>query len=250
VQNSSSSLAKKVILVTGAAHRVGAAMVRSLHAEGANIALHYRYSRAAAQALADELNNQRPNSVQLFQADLANTATLPQLINEATQAWGQLDVLINNASSFYPTPIGEVNETAWDDLMASNLKAPFFLAQSAAPELTKNQGAIINIVDIHADRPLKGHSVYCMAKAGLVMMTKSLARELGPEVRVNAVAPGAILWPEGIDELGKQEIVGRTALKRSGSPEDIARAVVYLLRDAHYTTGQILAVDGGRTLSN
>lgn len=250
MQNRPYSLAGKVVLITGAAHRVGASMVKTLHGEGANIVLHYRHSRDAAQALADELNNQRINSVQLVQADLAETPALPKLIEQANKAWGHLDVLINNASSFYPTPVGSVDESQWDDLMASNLKAPFFLAQAAAPALTKNQGAIINIVDIHADRPLKNHPVYCMAKAGLVMMTKSLARELGPHVRVNAVAPGAILWPEGIDEQGKEEIVGRTALKRSGSPEDIARAVVYLLRDAHYTTGQILAVDGGRTLSN
>lgn len=244
------SLSGKVALITGAAHRVGASMVRALHAQEANIVLHYRHSIDGAQALADELNALRANSVTLAQADLSDIAALVPLIAEATQAWGRLDVLINNASSFYPTPVGDVDEAAWDDLMASNLKAPFFLAQAAAPELTRNQGVIINIVDIHADRPLKSHPVYCMAKAGLVMMTKSLARELGPDVRVNAVAPGAILWPEGIDEQGKQDITSRTALKRSGMPEDISRAVVYLLRDAHYTTGQILAVDGGRTLSN
>lgn len=250
MQHNTDSLHGKVALVTGAAHRVGASIVRACHAQGMNVVLHYRHSHDAAQALADELNEQRIHSVVLQQADLSDTQCLPELVENAASTWGHLDLLVNNASSFYPTAMGEVDETIWDDLMASNLKAPFFLSQAAAKSLSKRGGSIINIVDIHADRPLKGYPVYCMAKAGLVMMTKSLARELGPDIRVNAVAPGAILWPEGIEESTKQDIVERTALKRSGSPDDIARAVIYLVRDAQYTTGQILAVEGGRTLGN
>ncbi len=241
---------EKVVLITGAAHRIGAVTARYLHQHGMNIVLHYRSSRKAAQQLQDELNAERENSVMLIQADLHATNGLHTLVEEAVKAWGRLDVLINNASTFYPTPIGKANENQWDDLMGSNLKAPFFLSQAAAPYLKKQQGCIVNIVDIHAERPLKNFPIYSMAKAGLVMMTKSLAAELGPDVRVNGVAPGAILWPENLDEVAQQRIVSRTFLKRQGEPRDIAKAIHYLVTAADYVTGQIIAVDGGRSLNS
>ncbi len=251
MQHNIDSLIDQVVLITGAAHRVGASMVKMLHACGANIVLHYRHSRQPAEQLAAELNGCRANSVKLLQADLHHTAALPDLVAQAQACWGRLDVLINNASSYYETPVGQVTEVHWEDLLGSNLKAPFFLAQAAAPYLQKSNGCIVNIVDIHADRPLKAYSVYCIAKAGLVMLTKALAKELAPySVRVNAVAPGAILWPESIGEQEKEQIIARTALKRTGEPKDIAKAVLYLVRDATYTTGQVLAVDGGRTLTS
>ena len=243
-------LANKVALITGAAHRIGAVTARQLHAEGMNILLHYRNSRKAADALQSELNAQRADSVHLIQADLHETNKLPALVDHAIQIWGQLDVLINNASSFYATPVGAVTESQWDDLIGSNLKAPFFLSQAAAPYLQQQHGCIVNIVDIHAERPLKKFPVYSMAKAGLVMLTKSLACELGPEVRVNAVAPGAILWPENLGESEKEKIISRTFLKRQGAPEDIAGAILYLIRDAGYMSGQVLTVDGGRSLNS
>ena len=239
-----------VVLITGAAHRIGATTARLLHQNGMNIVLHYRGSREQAQAVQKELNDQRENSVILIQADLHITNGLAALIEESVKAWGRLDVLINNASSFYPTLIGKSTEAQWDDLIGSNLKAPFFLSQAAAPHLKKNNGCIINIVDIHAERPLKTFPTYSMAKAGLVMMTKSLACELGPEIRVNGVAPGAILWPENLDEVAKQRIVSRTFLKRQGEPNDISKTILYLIKDAGYVTGQIIAVDGGRSLNS
>ena len=239
----------KVVLITGAAHRIGATTATLLHQNGMNIVLHYRGSREQAQALQKELNDKRENSVILIQADLHITNGLSALIEESVKAWGRLDVLINNASSFYPTKIGKATEDQWDDLIGSNLKAPFFLSQAATPHLKKTNGCIINIVDIHAERPLKTFPIYSMAKAGLVMMTKSLACELGPEIRVNAVAPGAILWPENIDEVAKQRIVSRTFLKRQGVPNDISKTILYLIKDADYVTGQIIAVDGGRSLN-
>lgn len=239
-----------VALITGAAHRIGATTAKLLHRNGMNIVLHYRGSREKAQAVQKELNEIRENSVILIQADLHITNGLPALIEESIKAWGRLDVLINNASSFYPTMIGKATEEQWDDLVGSNLKAPFFLSQAAAPHLKKNNGCIINIVDIHADRPLKTFPIYSMAKAGLVMMTKSLACELGPEIRVNAVAPGAILWPENLDEVAKQRIVSRTFLKRQGEPNDISKTILYLIKDAGYVTGQVIAVDGGRSLNS
>lgn len=239
-----------VVLITGAAHRIGATTAKLLHENGMNIVLHYRGSREQAKAVQKELNDTRENSVILIQADLHITNGLPALIEESVKAWGRLDVLINNASSFYPTPIEKSTEAQWDDLIGSNLKAPFFLSQAAAPHLKKNKGCIINIVDIHADRPLKNFPIYSMAKAGLVMMTKSLACELGPEIRVNAVAPGAILWPENLDEVAKQRIVSRTFLKRQGEPNDISKTILYLIKDAGYVTGQVIAVDGGRSLNS
>ena len=245
------TLDNKVVLITGAAHRIGATTARLLHQAGARIVLHYRSSKTGAETLQQELHQLRPDSVALIQGDLHDTAHLTGLVEQAALFWGRLDVLINNASTFYPTPIGSVTEQQWDDLMGSNLKAPFFLAQAAAPMLRSHRGCIVNIVDIHADRPLRAHPVYSMAKAGLVMMTKALAAELGPEVRVNAIAPGAILWPENdMDEATKSRIVERTFLKRQGSPEDIARAALFLIRDGLYTSGQVLTVDGGRSLNS
>ncbi|RMD77925.1 MAG: pteridine reductase [Gammaproteobacteria bacterium] len=240
-----------VALITGAAHRVGAAIARHLHGAGYRVLVHYRRSAQAARALARELDRLRPGSAGTLQGDLLCTAALPALVEEAVARWGRLDALVNNASSFYPTPLGSIEEGHWEDLMGTNLKAPLFLAQAAAPELRRRRGAIVNIVDIHAQRPLKGHPLYSVAKAGLAMLTRSLARELGPEVRVNGVAPGAILWPEqGLDEARRAEILERTTLKRRGEPADVARAVLFLLRDAPYVTGQILAVDGGRSLGH
>ena len=243
-------LTDKVALITGGAHRLGAETARTLHAEGMRLVLHYRQSRKAAQALQKELNGQRADSVILVQADLLATHGMSSIITQAMDSFGQLDVLINNASTFYPTQVGSVTEDQWDDLMGSNLKAPFFLSQAAAPHLAKQQGCIVNIVDVHADRPLKAHPIYSAAKAGLVMMTKALAVELGPEIRVNAVAPGAILWPENIDQVTKQRIISRTVLKRKGEPNDIAKAILYLIRDAGYMSGQVLTVDGGRSLKS
>ncbi|HGX92878.1 MAG TPA: pteridine reductase [Candidatus Tenderia sp.] len=241
---------RKVALITGAAHRIGAEMARQLHQAGINIALHYRHSQQPAETLAAELNGKRPDSAILIQADLLDTPTLADVVTQASQAWQRLDILINNASTFYPTEIGAATEAHWDDLMGSNLKAPFFLAQAAAAELTRQQGCIINIIDIHSQRPMKGYPIYSAAKAGLAMLTMSLARELGPEVRVNGVAPGAILWPEHeLDQQAKNDILDRTVLKRQGSAADIAKAALFLIQDADYISGQIINVDGGRTLS-
>ncbi|MCW8930185.1 MAG: pteridine reductase [Gammaproteobacteria bacterium] len=244
-----SDLTNKVALITGGAQRVGAMTARLLHAAGANILLHYRNSRQQALALQTELNELRENSVVLIQADLLETVKLKALINQAVEQWGRLDILVNNASSFYPTPMGTATEKDWDDLIGSNMKAPFFLSQAAASHLEKQQGCIISIVDIHAQRPMEGHSVYNMAKAGLAMLVKTLAFELGPNIRVNGVAPGAIMWPaQEMDDITKQRIVSRTYLKRKGSAEDIAKTVLFLASNADYITGQIIAVDGGRSL--
>jgi len=241
----------KVILITGAAHRIGATTAKTLHAAGYNIVLHYRSSSSGAEALSDELNNLRENSIALVQGDLHHTGRLQQLVEEAHEFWGRLDGLINNASSFYPTPVDKITEADWDDLIGTNLKAPLFLTKAAAPYLKESHGAIVSIIDIHAERPLRNHPVYSIAKAGLAMMTKSMAAELGPEVRVNGVSPGAILWPENdMDEATKARILDRTFLKRQGTAQNIADAVLYLLRDAHYTTGHILTVDGGRSLNS
>ena len=238
----------KVVLITGGAKRVGAATCRRLHSSGANLMLHYRVSAGEARLLQAELNHQRKDSVALIQADLLDTAKLPSLVEQTVQTFGRLDALINNASSFFQTPVGEITAAAWEDLIGTNLRAPLFLSQAAAPALKKSLGAIVNITDIHAERPLKNYVVYSVAKAGLVGLTRSLARELAPEVRVNAVAPGPILWPddESFDELSRQRIISHTPLKREGTPEDIAKAVHFLLAEATYTTGETINVDGGR----
>jgi pteridine reductase len=241
---------RPAVLITVAARRVGRVIARTLHGAGYDIALHYRQSKAEAEQFAAELEHARAGSTALFAADLAQTTELPKLILRVVQRFGGLDGLINNASAFYPTPVGEVTEAHWEELFASNAKAPFFLTQAAAPHLRARQGAVVNLVDIYAERPLARHPVYCMAKAALAMMTMALARELGPEVRVNGVAPGAVLWPEsGKAYADQQELVARTALKRAGTPEDVAGAVLYLLRDARYVTGEIVRVDGGRALT-
>jgi pteridine reductase len=236
-------------LITGGAKRIGASVARALHEAGINLALHYRSSANEARGLAGELNARRPDSVILIQGDLLDTPGLVMLVRDTVARWGRLDLLVNNASSFYPTPVGSTTQAQWDDLMGSNLKAPFFLAQAAAAELRSRRGNIVNMVDIYADRPMSGHPVYCAAKAGLAMLTKSLARELAPEVRVNGIAPGAILWPEACsDEAARDYIISHTALKRLGNPDDVARALLFLIQDANYVTGQIMAVDGGRSL--
>ena len=251
MQDNIQPLADKVVLITGAAHRIGAALARGLHQQGMNLVIHYHSSRSAALALQHELNRQREGSVILIQADLTETSKISAIVKQAREAWGRLDVLINNASTFFPTEIGTADERCWNDLIGTNLKAPFFLCQAAAPHLARWQGSIINIADIHALRPLKGYPVYSIAKAGLVMLTKAMACELGPNVRVNAVAPGAILWPEQeLDEVAKQRIISRTFLKRQGSPEDVVRAVLYLIRDAEYVSGEIITVDGGRSINS
>jgi len=220
-----------------------------LHSEGCNVFLHYRSSTAEAQQLCDELNQQRPDSAKIIQADLLNMTELEAVAQESSMAWGGIDVLVNNASSFYPTAMSDVTEQQWDELLGSNLKAPFFLAKALAKTLADNKGCIVNIVDIHAERGLSGYPVYSIAKAGLAAMTKVLAKELGPSVRVNAVAPGAILWADNdLSESAKLEILQRVILKRQGEPADIAKAVLFLIKDADYITGQILTVDGGRTL--
>jgi len=240
---------QKNILITGAAKRIGAACARMLHGKGCNVFLHYRSSKEAALQLCYELNQIRPDSAYMMQADLLNREELESLVTEACMAWGKIDVLVNNASSFYPTPVDDVTEQQWDELMGCNLKAPFFLAKSLKKTLVKNRGCIVNIVDIHAERGLVGYPVYSIAKAGLVAMTKILAKEFAPTVRVNGVAPGAILWPDNdLSEQKRQEILQRVALRRSGDPADVAKAVWFLINNADYITGQILTVDGGRTL--
>jgi len=242
------ALRDQVVLITGGARRVGAEIARTLHAAGANILIHYRSAAAAAIALADEFNQSRAHSAAIHSAHLLSAEAPDKLVAATLLEFGRLDILINNASSFYPTPIGQITLPQWDDLIGSNLKAPLFLSQAAAPSLRAQRGLIINLVDIHASRPLKAHLVYSTAKAGLAMLTRGLARELGPEVRVNGIAPGPVLWPEGdMDEELKREIVGKTALKRHGSPQDIARTALFLAKDAPYITGQIIAVDGGRS---
>ena len=242
-------LAGTTALITGAARRIGATIARRLHGAGANVAVHYRGSADEARALVEFLNAERADSAAAFQADLLETPRLSELVS-AVAAWhGRLDVLVNNASSFYPTPIGTITEAQWDDLVGSNLKAPLFLSQAAAPMLKSARGSIVNIVDIHAQRPLRAHPVYGPAKAGLAMLTRSLAKDLAPEVRVNGVAPGAILWPEsGMTDAVKRTILDEVPLGEPGSPDDIAGCVLYLVRDADYVTGQIIAVDGGRSV--
>ena len=238
----------KVVLITGGGKRVGAAICRRLHVAGANLMLHYRSSAGEARLLQAELNHQRANSVALIQADLLDVAKLPSLVEQTLQTFGRLDGLVNNASSFFQTPVGEITVAGWNDLLGTNVQAPLFLSQAAATALRKAQGSIVNITDIHAERPLKNYVVYSIAKAALVGLTRSLARELAPEVRVNAVAPGPILWPddEAFNEVSRQRIISHTPLRREGRPDDIAAAVKFLLADALYVTGDTLNVDGGR----
>lgn len=240
----------KCILVTGGAKRIGAAISRMLHDAGYNIIINYRLSSPAAEALATELNTMRNNSAKTLQGNLNDETIYDSIIKQAFSCWNRLDGLVNNASSFYPTEVGSITMDDWNNLLNSNLKAPLFLSQAVAPYLQQTHGSIVNMVDVHGQRPMKKHTVYCAAKAGLGMLTMSLAKELGPGVRVNGVAPGAILWPENdIAEHTKKLILERTALKRAGTPIDIAKTVLFLIRDADYITGQIIAVDGGRTLN-
>ncbi len=247
--SASPTLNGQVALVTGAARRIGAAISRRLHQHGANVAIHYRESSDEANALCDELNATRPNSAMSLRADLSDTSAFPELIDSVTEWHGQLDILINNASSFYPTELGQVSEADWDNLIGTNLKAPLFLAQAALVPLRSSRGAIVNIIDIHAQRPLRNHAVYGAAKAGLAMLTRSLAKDLGPDIRVNGVSPGAILWPEtDLSDGAKKSILSQIPLGRTGEPDDIAGCVLYLVRDATYVTGQIIAVDGGRSI--
>ena len=246
-----SNLEGKTALLTGAARRIGAVVAKTLHQEGASIVIHYRNSSEDAERLVTELNLLRENSAFLVQADLCQIDRFDSLIKQVVSYTGQLDILINNASSFFPTKIGTVTESQWDDLHCSNLKAPFFLSQAATPSLTKTNGCIINMVDIHGFRPLKDYPAYSAAKAGLIMLTRSLARELAPKIRVNGVAPGAILWPE--DESSQKlqdDLLEKTALKRKGTPEDIAKTILFLVKDAEYITGHIIPVDGGRLLNH
>lgn len=243
------SLMGKVALVTGAARRIGAAISRCLHAQGVAVAVHYRGSATDANALCAELNALRPDSALAVQADLADIDGMPALIHSVAAWHGRLDILINNASSFYPTPLGEITAADWDDLVGSNLKAPLFLCQAALAELRKARGVIINMIDIHAQRPLREHVVYGAAKAGLAMLTRALAKDLAPEIRVNGVSPGAIMWPEGgMSEETKATILRQVPAGRPGDASDIAGCVLYLVRDATYVTGQIIAVDGGRSI--
>jgi pteridine reductase len=243
------SLSGRCALVTGGAKRLGAAMARRYHEAGASVVVHYHRSRPAADSLVAELNAVRAGSAIAACADLNDVEQLPGLVSAALDGFGRLDVLVNNASTFYPTLVGTITASQFDDLVGTNLRAPLFLSQAAAPALRASQGLILNMVDIHGRRPLKAHPVYSAAKAGLVMLTKSLARELGPEIRVNAIAPGPVLWPErDLDAALKTEIIARTALKRSGSPDDIARTALFLATEAPYVTGQVITVDGGRSL--
>jgi pteridine reductase len=241
-----SDLSGQTALITGSARRLGAAMARALHGAGANVVIHHRHSGEDAAALARELNALRANSALTVESDLLDISGLPDLVSATVAAFGSLDILINNASTFYPTAVGAIREADFDDLIGVNLKAPLFLAQAAAAELRRRRGLVLNLADIHGLKPLKRYPVYSIAKAGLVMLTRSLARELAPEVRVNAIAPGPVLWPSDLDADTQSGIIDQTLLKRAGSPEDIARAALYFAAQAPSVTGQVLAVDGGR----
>ena len=239
-----------VALVTGAGARIGAAIAERLHERGCDVLLHFNSNREGAEDLAARLNGSRSGSVATAGADLSSPAEVEALATALRDRFGRLDLLVNNASRFYPTPFGETQAWQWDDLIDSNLRGPWFLTQALLPELRTAGGCVVNILDIHAERPMPGHTIYCISKAGLAMMTRALAGELGPDVRVNGVSPGAILWPEREPgPVEKQAILDRTALGRLGEPADIALAVAYLAFDAPYVTGQILAVDGGRSLN-
>jgi pteridine reductase len=250
MEDETASLAGKTVLITGAARRVGAAIAKTLHAAGANLVVHYRASARDASELVGGFNAARKNSATTIQADLLDLEKLPSLVEFAVRTFGGLDVLVNNASTFYATKIGEITPAAWDDLFGTNLKVPIFLSQAAAPALKSSHGLILNIVDIHALRPLRHYTVYCAAKAGLHMLTRSLAKELGPEVRVNGISPGPVLWPEQDgDSTVRAKIIQRTILQKMGTPEDIARASLFFAAHAPFITGQILAVDGGRSVA-
>ena len=238
-----------VALITGGAKRIGNEIARAMHAAGYNIMVHYRSSADAAEVLIKELNAERPDSAATVVGDLLDIAAIPKIVNTTIDTFSRLDVLINNASTFYPTPIELIDDDFWNDLVGSNMKAPAFMVKSAAPHLRKTQGCIVNIIDIYARRPLANHPIYCTAKAGLEMLTKSLARDLAPEIRVNGVSPGAILWPEqGNDEISQAALLERVPLKRMGRPEDIAKTVKFLVMEGTYITGEIIAVDGGRSV--
>jgi pteridine reductase len=238
----------RTVLITGAARRIGAALARDLHAHGMNIIIHHHTSQQEAIQLAESLNATRKNSAFLLQVNLLETDSFDSIIATATGFTGRLDVLINNASMFYPTAVGETTPQQWAELFGTNVKAPYFLVQSCLKPLQASNGCVINITDIHGERPLQDHPVYSAAKAGLIMLTRALAKELGPDIRVNAISPGAILWPEDLSEDKRQQIVAKTALKRQGTTEDITRAVRYLINDAAYVTGQVINIDGGRVL--
>lgn len=244
--------ARHTALVTGAARRIGACIAETLHQRGCDVFLHYNRSRGAVDELAEKLNSLRPGSAIIVQAELGNEEQINQLAGQVKAHTSQLDLLVNNASRFFPTSVGTTTMKQWDDLMDSNLRGPYFLTQALLPELTTAGGSVVNLLDVHAVRPMIDHAVYCMAKAGLQMMTLALARDLGPTIRVNGVAPGAILWPAQEQKLGseyQQSILNKTVMGRAGKPEDIASAVAYLGLDAPYVTGQVLAVDGGRSLN-
>ena len=245
----SEGIAGKPALITGAARRLGAEIAERLHHAGMNVAIHYRGSGTEAEALRERLETDRPDSVSVHGCDLRDTAALPRLVHEVEQRHGDLHALVNNASSFYPTPVGEATESQWGDLIDTNVKAPFFLAQAAAAGLARNRGVIVNMADIYAERPLPGHALYNISKAGIMMLTQTLARELAPEVRVNAIAPGPILWPESPVAEDRSKVMATTPLARCGEPRDIADAVLFLIRDARYTTGALLPVDGGRRIA-
>ena len=249
MNTSNASLDGKWALITGAGKRIGACVATTLHAAGANIVVHYRGSADAAKLLAGGLNRSRPESAIAIGADLLDTGALPNVLERIVEQTGRLDILINNASSFYATPIGSITEEQWEDLIGTNLKAPLFLSQAAQPYLSQSKGIIVNMVDIHATRPLRNHTVYGPAKAGLAMLTRTLARDLAPDVRVNGVSPGAILWPDdGMSDRIKDSVLKQIPMKRAGEPRDIADCILYLVRDASYVTGQIIAVDGGRSI--
>ena len=249
MKDSDGSLTGKTVLITGGARRVGATIARTMHGAGANVVVHYRNSAPDAEKLKAELNGARASSAATFQCDLLDMDKLSELSGYAVGRFGSLDILVNNASSFYPTPMGKITEAHFDDLIGTNLKAPLFLSQTTAPALRKSRGQIINIVDIHAMRPLRDYTTYCVAKAGLHMLTRSLAKELGPEIRVNGISPGPVMWPEHGDEAARQKIIQRTILQKMGTPEDIARTALFLAASAPFITGQILAVDGGRSVA-
>lgn len=242
--------ARPVVLITGAARRVGATIARTLHGAGYDLALHCRNSRDELDALIAELEQLRASSTLDLQADLADIDGLPDLVNDTVNRFGRLDGLVNNASAFFPTPLDSATTTQWNELFASNAQAPFFLTRAAAEHLRDRAGAVVNLLDIYAERPLPGYSMYCMAKAAQVAMTQALAHELGPEVRINGIAPGAVMWPEADKSYAdKDQIIARTPLNRAGAPEDVADAALWLLRDAKFVTGQIIRVDGGRSLA-